>query len=361
VRDGNERSSSMSRRWRVLITLLVFSITPLVVLTPLILQERWLLTGIVAIAVIVTIILTAFWGSRAMTRPLQIMIEAVQRLAEGDFSARIDLATGDERDMLARAFNEMVPQLEDRMNICQALQVAQEVQQNLLPKEIPSLPGFDMAATTVYCEQTGGDYFDFFPCGEDCEGVAVVVGDVTGHGVAAALLMTTARAFLRMRAVQPGTIAEVVTSVNQQLTVDTYETGSYMTLFYLAIDQTNRTLQWVRAGHDPAIFYDTDTGQFEELVGSGMALGVDKGWQYEANEKRGLRRGQIIFLGTDGIWEAHDADGQMFGKQRLYEIIRANAGKPAEIIKDETLKALRDFSGNVAQDDDVTIVVIKGT
>ena len=349
----------MSRRWRVLITLLVFSITPLVVLTPLILQERWFVTGIAAIVVILIVTVTAFWSSRRMTRPLQVMIGELQRLTEGDFSARMDVATGDERDMLARAFNEMVPQLEDRMNICQALQVAQEVQQNLLPKEIPSIPGFDIAATTVYCEQTGGDYFDFFPCGEDCKGVAVVVGDVTGHGVAAALLMTTARAFLRMRAVQPGTIAEVVTSVNQQLTVDTYESGSYMTLFYLAIDQADRVLRWVRAGHDPAIFYNSDTDQFEELVGSGMALGVDKDWQYEANEKLGLVKGQVICLGTDGIWEAHDADGEMFGKQRFYEIIRANADKPAEIIKKAVLKALSDFCGNIAQEDDVTIVVIK--
>ena len=349
----------MSRRWRVLIILLVFSFTPLLVLTPLILQQRWLLTGIAAIIVILMVIITAFWGSRTMTRPLQVMIEAVQRLAEGDFSARMDLATGDERDMLARAFNEMVPKLEDRMHIRRALEVAQEVQQNLLPKEIPNLDGFDMAATTVYCEQTGGDYFDFFPCGEDCEGVAVVVGDVTGHGVAAALLMATARALLRMRAVQPGTISDVVTSVNHQLTLDIYETGSYMTLFYLAIDHANRTLRWVRAGHDPAIFYDSHTDQFEELVGSGMALGVDKDWKYEANEKAGLVKGQLIFLGTDGIWEARDPDGEMFGKQRLLEIIRANADKPSEIIKQSVLKELSDFSGSIGHEDDVTIVVIK--
>lgn len=351
----------MSRRWRVLIILLVFSFTPLLVLTPLIFQQRWLLTGIAAITVILMVIFTAFWSSRTMTRPLQVMIEAVQRLAEGDFSARMDLATGDERDMLARAFNEMVPKLEDRMHIRKALQVAQEVQQNLLPKEIPNLDGFDMAAITVYCEQTGGDYFDFFPCGEDCKGVAVVVGDVTGHGVAAALLMTTARALLRMRAVQPGTISDVVTSVNNQLTLDTYETGSYMTLFYLAIDHANRTLRWVRAGHDPAIFYDAGTDQFEELVGSGMALGIDKNWQYEANEKTGLVKGQVIFLGTDGIWEAHNAEGEMFGKERLYDIIRANAHKPAETIKKSVLQALSDFSGNMAQEDDVTIAVIKVT
>lgn len=351
----------MSRRWRVLISLLVFSFTPVLVLTPLVYQEQWLATGIALFAVIVVVILTALWRSRSMTRPLQVMVNAVHQLAKGDFSARMNLATGDERDLLAQAFNEMVPQLKEMMRMRRGLEMAQEVQQSLLPKEIPDLPGLDIAATTVYCYETGGDYFDFFPCGEDCEGLGVVVGDVTGHGVAAALLMTTARALLRMRAVQPGTIAEVVTSVNQQLTLDTYEAGSFMTLFYLAVDQANRSLRWVRAGHDPAIFYDSTTDQFEELLGSGVALGVDKDWHYEGNEKTGMGTGQIIFLGTDGIWETRNMDGEMFGKERLHEIIRSNGQKPAKEIQKEVLTELDRFQGSTVQEDDVTIVVIKVT
>ena len=351
----------MSRRSRVLIILLVFSFTPLLVLTPLIYQEQWLATGIAALAVIVVVILTALWRSRSMTRPLQVMVDAVHQLAKGDFSARMNLATGDERDLLAQAFNEMVPQVKEMMRMRRGLEMAQEVQQNLLPREIPDLPGLDIAATTVYCYETGGDYFDFFLCGEDCEGLGVVVGDVTGHGVAAALLMTTARALLRMRAVQPGTISEVVTSVNQQLTLDTYETGSFMTLFYLAVDQAKQSLQWVRAGHDPAIFYDSTTDQFEELLGSGVALGVEKDWHYEGNEKTGLGTGQIIFLGTDGIWETRNIDGEMFGKKRLHEIIRSNGQKSAKEIQKEVLAELDRFQGSTVLEDDVTIVVIKVT
>jgi len=351
----------MSRRWRVLIILVVFSLTPLLVVTPLIYKEQWLATGIALFAVIVVVILTALWLSRSMTRPLQVMVDAVHQLAKGDFSARMNLATGDERDLLAQAFNEMVPQLKEMMRMRRGLEMAQEVQQNLLPRAILDLPGLDIAATIVYCYETGGDYFDFFPCGEDCEGLGVVVGDVTGHGVAAALLMTTARALLRMRAVQLGTISEVVTSVNQQLTLDTYESGSFMTLFYLAVDQANRSLRWVRAGHDPAIFYDSTTDQFEELLGSGVALGVDKDWHYEGNEKTGLGTGQIIFLGTDGIWETRNIDGEMFGKERLHEIIRSNAQKPAKEIQKEVLVELDKFRGSTVLEDDVTIVVIKVT
>ena len=349
----------MGRRWRVLIILLTFSLTPLIVLTPLIYQEQWLATAIAAFVVIVVVVLAAFWSARSMTRPLQVMVEAVDRLAGGDFSSRMEFATGDERAILARAFNEMVPQLEDRLRIRKALEVAQEVQQNLLPLEIPLLPGFDISARAIYCDETGGDYFDFFPCGKDCEYLGVAIGDVSGHGVPAALLMTTARALLRMRSSQPGSVAEVVTSVNRLLTKDTYEGGRFMTLFYLNIDQANRSLRWVRAGHEPGIFYDPATDIFEELLGPGIALGVDEDWHYEASEKDGLTKGQIIFLGTDGIWETHQANGEMFGKQRLYEIIRRNAENTAKDIEKAVLEALADFRGKGNQEDDITMVVIK--
>lgn len=349
----------MGRRWRVLIILLAFSLTPLIVLTPLIHQEQWLATGIAVLVVIVVVVLAAFWSARSMTRPLQVMVEAVDRLAGGDFSSRMEFATGDERAILARAFNEMVPQLEDRLRIRKALEVAQEVQQNLLPLEIPVLPGFDISARAIYCDETGGDYFDFFHCGKDCEWLGVAIGDVSGHGVPAALLMTTARALLRMRSSQPGSMAEVVTSVNRHLTADTCEGGRFMTLFYLNIDQANRSLRWVRAGHEPGIFYDPGTDTFEELLGPGIALGVDEEWQHEENERGGLASGQIILLGTDGIWETFNAKKEMFGKQRLYEIIRQNADNTAKDIEKAVLEALGDFRGKGNQEDDITMVVIK--
>ena len=322
-------------------------------------RRQWLVIGTASAVVILLVILTAFWSSHSMTRPLQVMVEALDRLAGGDFSSRMELTTGDERDILARAFNEMVPQLEDRLRIRKALEVAQEEQQNLLPREIPTLPGFDMAATATYCDETGGDYFDFFPCGKEGEYLGVAIGDVSGHGVPAALLMTTARALLRMRSSQPGSMAQVVNSVNRHLTADTYEDGRFTTLLYLNIDQANRSLRWVRAGHEPGILYDPATDTFEELLGPGIALGVDEEWQYEENERGGLTSGQIIFLGTDGIWEALNAKGEMFGKHRLHEIIRRKAHSAATTIQAAVLEALGAFRGKCIQEDDITMVVIK--
>jgi len=149
----------------------------------------------------------------------------------------------------------------------------------------------------------------------------VVVGDVTGHGVDAALLMTSARAFLRMRASQCGGISQIITEMSRHLTLDILNTGRFMTMFYISIDLENKNLAWVRAGHDPAIIYDPRLDQFEELKGTGLALGVDESYIFEENSKTDLTPEQIIAIGTDGIWETFNKQGEMFGKMRFREII----------------------------------------
>jgi sigma-B regulation protein RsbU (phosphoserine phosphatase) len=115
----------------------------------------------------------------------------------------------------------------------------------------------------------------------------------------------------------------------------------------------------VRAGHDPGIFYDPATDTFEDLKGKGIALGVDQDWQYEMNEKLGLAKDQIIVLSTDGVWEAHNRTGEIFGKARLYEIIRQNSAKKAKEVIEAVLIALGRFQKDSAIEDDITLVAIK--
>jgi sigma-B regulation protein RsbU (phosphoserine phosphatase) len=247
-----------------------------------IVKEQWLITGVVAIGVIFLLILAGLWFAHAMIRPLFVMVEGVKRLAKGDFSARININTGDERDLVAKSFNEMVPQLEDRIQIRKSLEMAKEVQQNLLPQEIPNLRGFDITAKSVYCDETGGDYFDFFPCEDkDCARFGIVVGDVTGHGVGAALLMATARALIRGLVTKPENLAESLSQVNSLLATDVRDSGRFISLFFLMIEEGSRAISWVRAGHDPAILYDPATDTVEELMGPGMVLGVEEDYSYE--------------------------------------------------------------------------------
>lgn len=241
-----------------------------------------------------------------------------------------------------------------------SLQLASEVQKSLLPQGCLQLQGIEIAGKTKACDEIGGDYFDYL---EDYEGVKTrldaVVGDVTGHGVDAALLMTSARAFLRMCVQQRVSIARIVTELNRHLAVDFLNTGRFMTLFYVSIDRARESLRWVRAGHDPAIIYDPLKDEFEELKGTGLALGVDRDFIFKENSRTGLRNGQVIAIGTDGIWDACNKDQIMFGKNRFREILRENAHCSAQEIIDAVYSELRLFTHGLKQTDDITLVVIK--
>jgi sigma-B regulation protein RsbU (phosphoserine phosphatase) len=241
-----------------------------------------------------------------------------------------------------------------------ALALAAEVQKSLLPQSKPDVQGLDIAGRNVSCDEIGGDYFDFLWRRENPKGpFTVAVGDITGHGVDSALLMTSARAFLRMRASQPGTMSEIITAMNRHLTSDVLETGRFMMLFYLTVDSQKDRMNWVRAGHDPAILYDPHRDTFEELKGSGVALGVNGAFKYEENHRKGLSNGQIIAIGTDGIWEAFNKKGKMFGKQRLRDIIRHNATAGADDILNAVYHQIGQFTDGQKTEDDITLVVLK--
>jgi sigma-B regulation protein RsbU (phosphoserine phosphatase) len=323
-------------------------------------SEELLVTAGAALLTVVVVTLAAFVGSRGITRPIRVLASTAQRLSNGDFSARIDLRTGDERDQVIDAFNAMVPKLDDHMRLQESLRLATEVQQNLLPERDPSVPGFDISGISLYCDETGGDYYDYLKIRDDTPGRAgIVVGDVSGHGIQSALLMASVRASLRQRVSLPGSLSEIVADVNRQLCVDVRETGAFMTLFYLAVDSTRRSLRWVRAGHDPAIFFDPETGTFEELSGKGAPLGFDENVVFEEKEKKRMQRGQIVFIGTDGIWETIDAQGRMFGKQRVHDIIRRHHGLSARLIVQTAIAELQEFRQELKAADDITMVVVK--
>jgi sigma-B regulation protein RsbU (phosphoserine phosphatase) len=199
------------------------------------------------------------------------------------------------------------------------------------------------------------------PEAESEQDIGIVIGDVSGHGVPSALLMATARAFLRQRMALAGSPAEVVNDVNRQLTRDIEDTGRFMTLFYLRLDVAGRRVRWVRAGHDPALLYDPVSDRFEELRGQGLALGIDDDWRYEDYEYTGLAVDQILVLASDGVWETRNPEGQMFGKHRIREIVRRQRQSGAAEILSVALKELSEFQRNHKTADDVTLVVIKLT
>ena len=298
-------------------------------------------------------------SGKSILQPINDMMVLVRRVRKGHFKQKVRVVSNDELGVLGDGFNEMTAGLIERENIRQSLYLAKEVQQTLLPRENPKVEGLDIAATIVYCDETGGDYYDFLETNETHSGnFSLVIGDVSGHGISSALMMATGRAFLRQRSMMPGSFSDIVSDVNRQMSRDFEESGGFMTLFYLSIDPANRSLCWVRAGHDPAIVYDPETDTFDELRGEGMALGVDVEGRYEEFYKTGLKRGQIIVLGSDGLWEARNPQGEMFGKQPIHQIIRRKPRAIAREILTASFNAFNAFLGGRAPEDDVTLVVI---
>ena len=328
---------------------------PAEVIQSLLYLTAFLLTVTVAVALILSRLF-----STGIVDPVKRMEEAMARVEKGDLTATVAVTSNDELGALAENFNQMTEGLKDRYRLRQSMDLAKEVQQNLLPRGNPRFPGLDIAGTSIYCDETGGDYFDFFgSAAPDAKKYCVVIGDVSEHGIPSALLMASARAFLRQRSALPGSIASVVTDVNRQLTGDVGESGRFITLFYLQIDLDRHSLRWVRAGHEPAMLYDPATDRFAELGGMGIPLGIDSSWQYTEEEHAALAAGQIIVLSTDGIWEARNPQDEMFGKQTLHRIIHRNFRAGAAAIQDAILAELRQFQQGTEPDDDITLVVVK--
>ena len=240
-----------------------------------------------------------------------------------------------------------------------SLEQASRIQQTLAPKSDPRLDGYDIAGKSIWCDETSGDYYDFIqPEDWKQEKVGIVVADVIGHGISAALLMTTVRASLRERILSPGNGPAIVSHVNNSLVKDIEELNLFVTMFYSEIDLSQKRFRWVHAGHEPAIVYDAAGDSFEMLGGDGVPLGVMDNWDYEEAEI-GIDSGQIILIGTDGIKEAYNSHGEYFGHERLMTVVRDHADKPAKDLLNEIFDALNRFRYPAERLDDETLVIIK--
>ncbi|WP_027367339.1 SpoIIE family protein phosphatase [Desulfocurvibacter africanus] len=320
-------------------------------------QERFSMAVVAVVGLLA--LAAALAGARTITRRIGNLVSGVRRVAAGDFEARVPVEGRDEIGELSTTFNRMVPALQDSVRIRQGLMVAQEVQQHLLPVRAPVIAGLDVAAASLYSDETGGDYYDFFDvCCRDPNILTVAVGDVSGHGLQAALLMATVRAALRGRLTQSGSMAEALRDVNRLVAVDTRETGQFVTLIYAQVHSATRTIRWIRAGHEPGFLYDPVQDEFVQLRGPGVALGLDGDMVFK-EQVATYPEGGILVLGTDGITEAHNAAGEMFGRHRLENVIRTSLHFPAKRMVEIITEAVREFQGGMPQEDDLTLVVIK--
>lgn len=189
----------------------------------------------------------------------------------------------------------------EKQRIEQGLAVARDIQRSLLPRGALRAPGLDIDSLFEACEETSGDYFDYIR--RSGGRLGVVVGDVSGHGIGAALVMSTARALLRAFTATEATAAEIISRMNRFLSEDV-ETGRFMTLFYSEIDLRQRQLHYVRAGHNEPLLYRRGDDVFEELGEGGIALGMIDDFEFEVTGPIQLEPGDVLLLYTDGIVES---------------------------------------------------------
>jgi sigma-B regulation protein RsbU (phosphoserine phosphatase) len=295
------------------------------------------------------------------SRNLKLLFEnetgVLERVTNGDLSRLVPVATRDEFGLIAGHTNTMIEGLRHRIELITALKLAEEVQRALLPAAPPRVPGLELAGASIYCNETGGDYYDYvtLPAGR----LGIVVADVAGHGIDAALFMASARAFLLSATQDFKGPALLVRDLNRHVTRDSAATGRFMSMFFLEIDPAAKTLRWVRAGHEPAVVYHTLSAGFHELSGEGIVMGVVEDVEYQDSTRSGWEPGSVVVIGTDGITETRNATGELFGSERVREIVRAHAAAPATDIQAAVLEAVHAFRGKAPQEDDVTLVVAK--
>ncbi len=326
--------------------------------------------GALGITLLLIILCIAF-AARLIIAPIEKLKEKVLEVGQGNLDVQIDQTSRtEELRHLASSFNQMTAQLRvhikqlgeeqaARARVERDLAIAREIQQSLLPAGDPLNERLEIAGRSRYCDQTGGDYYDFIDIAHSPAGTTLIaIGDVTGHGIAAALLMASARAALRVGAADVGQLSQMMNKVNRLLTSDKLH-DKFMTMTLLTIDPQHLKVRWSSAGHDPAIVFHPDDGSFEELDGGEIPLGIDIDVQYVEYESNSLRSGDILLLGTDGIWETRNANDELFGKDRLRELIRGVSSHSAKEIAQEIEQQLDRYRGHANAEDDITFVLIR--
>jgi serine phosphatase RsbU (regulator of sigma subunit) len=234
------------------------------------------------------------------------------------------------------------------------LRIARQIQQKLFPAAPLPLPGLDVAGASFPAEATGGDYFDYIPMADG--GLAVVIGDVCGHGFGPALVMAELRAYLRAFLLTRTDVGEIVALLNRALAGDT---DRFVTLFIVKLDPATRSLVYAGAGHLPGYYFNAAGNVKARLESTGMPLAVLPDSDYPAESVPRLEPGEMVLLLTDGIVEAHGPDQDLFGPERALQLVKAHRDRPAREMLNTLFEAVRDFCGPVAQLDDMTAIIIK--
>jgi len=241
------------------------------------------------------------------------------------------------------------------------LEIARDIQRILLPSEAPAIDGFQISGINVPARQVSGDYFDYIQVDQDRLGVAIA--DVSGKGVPASLIMAICRSVLRAEAARNPSPADVLRKVNRQLYPDIKE-DMFISMAYLILGHQQDGVTLARAGHDAPLWYKRQSQTVMPVKSPGMVVGIDSGSVFDrltADFAVPLERNDCLVLYTDGVTETLNSEGDEFGVDRMMQSVRASANDSAQAIVKRIIEDVREFTGSVPQNDDMTLIAIRKT
>ena len=326
-----------------------------------------LLLGVLFLIVQGTALVFGAWLARSITFAVHELFEGTERVRQGDFAHRIKIESQDQLGDLATSFNRMSASIEhllhvqrEKQRLDDELRIARDIQKSLLPIEPPRLPGLGIADLCEPAREVGGDYYDFFDLGPGR--IGVLVADVSGKGTSAALYMAELKGLMLALSHNEPSPRKLLVDVNKRL-AGHLDNRSFVTMIYAVIDLEAGTLTCARAGHTPLIA--VSEGRSEVIVPHGMVLGLripgaDTRFETLLEEHvRPVKAGDVVVLYTDGITEAMNETGELFGDEALARVIANHHTLDAAGIRERVLREVRAFVGDAEPHDDMTLIVLK--
>ena len=308
--------------------------------------------------------------ARTITGAVHELFTGTERVREGDFTHRIKIESKDQLGDLADSFNRMSASIEhllhvqrEKQRLDDELRIAREIQKSLLPAQPPVLDGLSIADLCEPAREVGGDYYDFFEIGP--RQLGVLIADVSGKGTSAALYMAELKGLMLALSHTERSPKRLLANVNRLL-AEHLDNRSFITMTYAVIDLEAATLTCARAGHTPLIVVSAGGGA-DVVVPNGMVLGLRLPGASERFEQmleeycQPIAQGDVIVLYTDGITEAMDTAGEMFGDAALARVLESQKGLDAAGIRERVLREVKAFVGAAEQHDDMTMVILKLT
>ena len=310
------------------------------------------------IAVVMGIVM-AYVIARFLTTPITEILEDVSRIAQGDLGHTIRSMPNPEFRRLEESINLMIGKIQQFSREIERekaeIRIAAEIQRTFLPREIPESERFEIAAMNIPAQEVGGDFYDFIPLNE--RSLGLVIADVAGKGIPAALFMALSRSILRAIATADQRVEETIEESNSLIAADA-AAGMFVTLFYCTLDKETGEVSYVNAGHNPPLHYSQKEKRLRTLLPTGMAMGVMPDLSYSVGHLT-LETGDILVLYTDGVTEAFNQNDEEFGEGRLMDAAVSSRGMSAGEILDTIYRKVTEFTGGAMQSDDITLVVVR--